>query len=48
MKICKELEQEFNFIPLKKGERQEETPIKKIDCKAGDTKHQVIISPNLS
>ncbi|KAA6332666.1 hypothetical protein EZS27_018848 [termite gut metagenome] len=41
MKICKELEQEFNLIPLKKGERQEETPVKKIDYKAGDIKHQV-------
>ncbi|KAA6310835.1 hypothetical protein EZS27_037933, partial [termite gut metagenome] len=41
MKICKELEQEFNLIPLKKGERQEETPVKKIDYKAGGIKHQV-------
>jgi hypothetical protein len=41
MKICKELEQEFNLIPLKKGERESEAPIKKIDYKAGDIKHQV-------
>ena len=41
MKICQELEREFNLIPLKKGERQEETPIKKIDYKTGDLKHQV-------
>jgi hypothetical protein len=41
MKICKELEQEFNLIPLKKGERESETPTKKIDYKAGDIKHQV-------
>jgi hypothetical protein len=41
MKICKELEDEFNLVPLKKGERQEETPIQKIDYKAGDIKHQV-------
>jgi hypothetical protein len=41
MKICKELENEFNLIPLKKGERQEENLFRKIDCKAGDLKHQV-------
>jgi len=41
MKICQELEQEFGLIPLKKGERQEGTPIKKIDYKAGDLKYQV-------
>jgi hypothetical protein len=41
MKICKELEQEFNLVPLKKGERQEEIPIQKIDYKSGDIKHQV-------
>jgi Relaxase/Mobilisation nuclease domain. len=41
MKICKELEQEFNLIPLKKGERESEAPTKKIDYKAGDIKHQV-------
>jgi hypothetical protein len=41
MKICKELEQEFNLVPLKPGERLEETPVNKIDCKAGDLKHQV-------
>jgi hypothetical protein len=41
MKICKELEQEFNLVPLKKGERQDKIPIKKIDYKAGDLKHQV-------
>ncbi|MFT4224279.1 conjugal transfer protein MobB [Dysgonomonas sp.] len=41
MKICKELEQEFNLIPLKKGQRESEAPTKKIDYKAGDIKHQV-------
>jgi hypothetical protein len=41
MKICKELEQEFNLIPLKKGQRENEAPTKKIDYKAGDLKHQV-------
>ncbi|NDV79427.1 conjugal transfer protein MobB [Dysgonomonas sp. 511] len=41
MKICKELEQEFNLIPLKKGQRESEAPTKKIDYKAGDLKHQV-------
>lgn len=41
MKICKELEQEFNLIPLKKGKRESEAPTKKIDYKAGDIKHQV-------
>jgi hypothetical protein len=41
MKICKELENEFSLIPLKKGERQEEIPIQKIDYKAGNIKHQV-------
>jgi hypothetical protein len=40
MKICKELEDEFNLVHLKKGERQEEIPIRKIDYKAGDIKHQ--------
>jgi hypothetical protein len=41
MKICKELEDEFNLVPLKKGERQEDIPIQKIDYKSGDIKHQV-------
>ncbi|KAA6314278.1 hypothetical protein EZS27_035084, partial [termite gut metagenome] len=41
MEICKELEQEFNLIPLMKGQRQDETPVKKIDYKAGNIKHQV-------
>ncbi|KAA6338935.1 hypothetical protein EZS27_013092 [termite gut metagenome] len=41
MKICKELEQEFNLIPLMKGQRESETPTKKIDYKEGDIKHQV-------
>lgn len=41
MKICKELEQEFNLIPLQKGERESEAPTKKIDYKAGDIKHQI-------
>ncbi|KAA6324591.1 hypothetical protein EZS27_026098 [termite gut metagenome] len=41
MKICKELEQEFNLIPLKRGQRENEVPTKKIDYKAGDIKHQV-------
>ncbi|MDR2039688.1 MAG: relaxase/mobilization nuclease domain-containing protein [Bacteroidales bacterium] len=41
MKICKELEQEFNLIPLEKGRRESEAPTKKIDYKAGDIKHQV-------
>lgn len=41
MKICKELEQEFHLIPLKKGQRENEVPTKKIDYKAGDLKHQV-------
>lgn len=41
MKICKELEQEFHLIPLKKGQRENEAPTKKIDYKAGDLKHQV-------
>lgn len=41
MKICKELEQEFHLIQLKKGQRENEVPTKKIDYKAGDLKHQV-------
>jgi len=41
MKICRELEEEFNLIPLKKGQREDEVPAKKIDYKAGDLKHQV-------
>lgn len=41
MKICKELEQEFNLVPLKKGQRESDTPTKKIDYRAGDIKHQV-------
>ena len=41
MKICKELEQEFNLIPLKKGKRESESPTKKINYKAGDIKHQM-------
>ncbi|KAA6300331.1 MAG: hypothetical protein EZS26_003524 [Candidatus Ordinivivax streblomastigis] len=41
MKVCKELEQEFNLVPLMKGKRESEAPTKKIDYKAGDIKHQV-------
>lgn len=41
MKICKELEQEFKLIPLKKGKRESEAPTRKIDYQAGDIKHQV-------
>jgi hypothetical protein len=41
MKICKELEQEFGLIPLERKQRRDEPPIKKIDYKAGDLKHQV-------
>jgi hypothetical protein len=40
MKICKELEQEFNLVPLVRGERETETPIGKINYKEGDIKHQ--------
>jgi hypothetical protein len=39
MKICKELEQEFNLIPLKKGKREFEYP-KRIDYRGGDLKHK--------
>ena len=39
MKICKELEQEFNLVPLKKGEREFEYP-KAINYKDGDLKHK--------
>jgi hypothetical protein len=39
MKICKELEQEFNLVPLKKGEREFEVP-KPINYKDGDLKHK--------
>ncbi|MDR2915984.1 MAG: relaxase/mobilization nuclease domain-containing protein, partial [Tannerella sp.] len=39
MKICKELEQEFNLIPLKKGEREFEYP-NRIDYREGDLKHK--------
>ncbi|KAA6312832.1 hypothetical protein EZS27_036300 [termite gut metagenome] len=41
MKVCKELEQEFNLVPLMKGQRESEIPTKKIDYKEGDIKHQV-------
>jgi len=39
MKICKELEQQFNLVPLVKGEGQFEMP-KPIDYKEGDLKHK--------
>jgi hypothetical protein len=39
MKICKELEQEFNLVPLVKGEREFEIP-KPINYKDGDLKHK--------
>jgi hypothetical protein len=39
MKICKELEQEFNLVPLKKGEREFKYP-KRIDYQEGDLKHK--------
>jgi hypothetical protein len=40
MKICKELEQEFSLVPLRKGEREFEYP-KPINYKEGDLKHKV-------
>jgi hypothetical protein len=39
MKICKELEQQFNLVPLKKGEREFEYP-KAINYRDGDLKHK--------
>jgi hypothetical protein len=39
MKICKELEQQFNLAPLKKGEREFEYP-KAINYRDGDLKHK--------
>ncbi|MDR2407834.1 MAG: relaxase/mobilization nuclease domain-containing protein [Bacteroidales bacterium] len=39
MKICKEMEQEFNLVPLKKSEREFEIP-KKINYRDGDLKHK--------
>jgi hypothetical protein len=39
MKICKELEQEFNLVPLRKGEREFEYP-KAINYRDGDLKHR--------
>ena len=39
MKICKELEEEFSLVPLKKGEREFEYP-KKINYQDGDLKHK--------
>ena len=39
MKICKELEQEFNLVPLQKGEREFEYP-QAIDYHDGDLKHK--------
>jgi len=39
MKICKELEQEFNLVPLKKGEREFEYP-KAINYRDSDLKHR--------
>jgi len=40
MKICKELEQEFNLVPLQKGEREFEVP-RPINYRDGDLKHKV-------
>lgn len=39
MKICKELEEQFNLVPLVKGIRQFELP-KAIDYRDGDLKHK--------
>jgi hypothetical protein len=39
MKICKDLEQEFNLVPLVKGEREFEIP-KPINYKDGNLKHK--------
>jgi hypothetical protein len=39
MKICKELEQQFNLVPLKKGERDFEYP-EAINYRDGDLKHK--------
>ncbi|MCL2651670.1 MAG: relaxase/mobilization nuclease domain-containing protein [Candidatus Azobacteroides sp.] len=40
MKICKELEQEFNLVPLKRGEREFEIP-RPANYEDGDLKHKV-------
>jgi type IV secretory pathway VirD2 relaxase len=39
MKICKELEEQFDLVPLKKGEREFEYP-KAINYRDGDLKHK--------
>ncbi|GAB6119895.1 hypothetical protein [Dysgonomonas termitidis] len=39
MKICKELEREFNLIPLKKGQR-ETLPVRKRGKKKSDAKNK--------
>ncbi|GHU91141.1 mobilization protein [Bacteroidia bacterium] len=39
MKICKELEEQFGLVPLKKGEREFELP-KPINYQDGDLKHR--------
>ncbi len=41
MNICRNLEQEYNLHPAEKKQRSYETPIKKVDYKRGDVKHQV-------
>jgi hypothetical protein len=41
MQACRDLEQQFNLVPADQKQRQEGLPLKPVDYKQGDVKHQI-------
>jgi hypothetical protein len=41
MDICRKLEQQYGLVPADKKQREEGLPLKKVDYKQGDVKHQI-------
>jgi hypothetical protein len=41
MTACRELEQKYGLVPADQKQKQENLPLKKVDYKKGDVKHQI-------
>jgi hypothetical protein len=41
MDACRELEQKYGLVPADQKKRQNELPLKPVNCKDGDVKHQI-------
>ncbi len=41
MNACRELEQKYGLVPADQKQKQENLPLKKVDYKKGDVKHQI-------